>query len=74
MLTVLSEERQCECEMWLPTMPYYRFVVMMVAFFCLMSIFSNYTIMNFAFICMKNDMNGAIQGINGVSSTLNFAS
>uniref|UniRef100_A0A8R1DKU6 MFS domain-containing protein n=2 Tax=Caenorhabditis japonica TaxID=281687 RepID=A0A8R1DKU6_CAEJA len=51
--------------MWLPKIPYYRFIVMMVAFFCLMSIFSNYTIMNFAFICMKDDMHGAIPDANG---------
>ncbi|CAI2354283.1 unnamed protein product [Caenorhabditis sp. 36 PRJEB53466] len=52
-------------EMLLPKLPYYRFLVMIVAFFCLMSIFSNYTIMNFAFICMKDDMHGAVPDANG---------
>ncbi|CAL2044186.1 unnamed protein product [Caenorhabditis brenneri] len=62
---VVSSDRMC-----LPKMPYYRFIVMMVAFFCLMSIFSNYTIMNFAFICMKDDMQGAVMGENGTLQSI----
>ncbi|CAJ0566285.1 unnamed protein product, partial [Mesorhabditis spiculigera] len=43
----------------------FRAVVVIAAFCCLTSINSNYITMNFTFICMKNDMEGAIEDTNG---------
>ncbi|CAP36314.2 Protein CBG18995 [Caenorhabditis briggsae] len=34
----------------------YRVLVVLVGFLCLVSVCSNYVVMNFTFICMKNDM------------------
>ncbi|CAI2354727.1 unnamed protein product [Caenorhabditis sp. 36 PRJEB53466] len=44
---------------------YYRMIVVIVGFLCLTSICSNYIIINFTFICMKNDMTDAVPDSNG---------
>ncbi|CAJ0576365.1 unnamed protein product, partial [Mesorhabditis spiculigera] len=43
----------------------FRFVVAFGCFLCLTSINSNYITMNFTFICMESDMEGAIADENG---------
>ncbi|KAK6052894.1 hypothetical protein COOONC_09601 [Cooperia oncophora] len=43
----------------------YRFVVMAVGLMCLTSICSNYIIINFTFICMREDMSEVVETGNG---------
>ncbi|CAB3397410.1 unnamed protein product [Caenorhabditis bovis] len=45
----------------------YRYVVVFLGFACLTSILSNYTIINFTFICMKDDPRGITQLDNGTT-------
>lgn len=45
----------------------FRYIVVFGCFLCLTSINSNYITMNFTFICMKDDMDGAVENENGVS-------
>ncbi|CAP31189.2 Protein CBG12165 [Caenorhabditis briggsae] len=49
---------------------YYRVIVVLVGFLCLTSICSNYIIINFTFICMKNDMSNAIPDSNGTLKSI----
>ncbi|CAJ0923390.1 unnamed protein product, partial [Mesorhabditis belari] len=43
----------------------FRYIVVFGCFLCLTAINSNYITMNFTFICMKDDMTGAIKNDNG---------
>ena len=44
----------------------FRYVLLAIGFLCLTSIASNYIIINFTFICMKEDYSDAIPDANGV--------
>lgn len=47
----------------------YRVLVVFVGFLCLVSVCSNYAVMNFTFICMKNDMSFTRDNGNETSTT-----
>lgn len=44
----------------------FRYVLLVIGFLCLTSISSNYIIINFTFICQKEDFTDAITTENGV--------
>ncbi|CAD6196538.1 unnamed protein product [Caenorhabditis auriculariae] len=43
----------------------YRLLVVLVGFFCLVSICSNHNVINFTFICMQDDFSDAVVDANG---------
>lgn len=47
---------------------YFRYVLLVLCFICLASIFANENVVTFTFICMANDMSDARISGNGVSS------
>ncbi|CAI2354377.1 unnamed protein product [Caenorhabditis sp. 36 PRJEB53466] len=53
---------------------YYRYIVLFVGFFCLSSVCSNYIIINFTFICMKEDMSETRFINNTVKSVYDYSS
>uniref|UniRef100_A0A8R1DM24 MFS domain-containing protein n=1 Tax=Caenorhabditis japonica TaxID=281687 RepID=A0A8R1DM24_CAEJA len=48
---------------------YFRVVIVLISFLCLVSVCSNYIIINFTFICMKDDMEGAVD-VNGTLKSI----
>lgn len=45
---------------------YFRIIIVLLSFMCLVSVCSNYIIINFTFICMKDDLSQTTE-VNGVS-------
>uniref|UniRef100_A0A8R1HXK6 MFS domain-containing protein n=1 Tax=Caenorhabditis japonica TaxID=281687 RepID=A0A8R1HXK6_CAEJA len=47
-----------------------KVIVIVIGFFCLASMYSNYIIINFTFICMKNDFSDAYVDGNGTTHSI----
>ncbi|CAD6196537.1 unnamed protein product [Caenorhabditis auriculariae] len=53
-----------------PRSSIYRFIIMLSGFLCLVSINSNHSIINFTFICMRDDMSDVVETNNGTFKSI----
>ncbi|CAI5453456.1 unnamed protein product [Caenorhabditis angaria] len=49
---------------------HYRYLILTIGFFCLSSVCSNYIVINFTFICMKDDFSVTREGQNGTIQSI----